>query len=413
MKNKVSKKKVAVKARPRELGVAFNPQPYVHKRTPLAQLHLDKHAPLSASDKNDKSLLGDPYGRAARTQYLHRNDTTTIVHDGGHVTSLKDYSASNPTNMNRLIWIPPFTVKEPAVGTTEAAVFVDPRGNFGDIGNTRLVFKNIYNQDIKVVVSSPRGRITDPGTAYVRIPKREYVIKPGKSAMYNCGWGDRANIFTPMTIVVPQNKDQKAGAENYAQAFVLADYVIVVPKINIYDGAELTKEGEAEFCQVYISQRYVSTATFHTVSGGSSMSVAGTHPFNVVKLRTPEECFGESPVSIPAQSYVTPVNNLIRIHRVGANIVVEGIKEDLSSVEGRVVTFGGVVGHFKICGGTPVLWDCQNGGPSDVLAHMEDVQAPGLTMQLVGGGVGKVSFDDVISFLTTVTKVLTVVSAFI
>lgn len=351
----------------------------------------------------DSVLHGDPFLPAAKVQYIHKSDFCTETYVLGQCTPSKSYSAGKSDHVHRLLWCPPVIVKQADSGNTIGKTQGDQRGVFADIGVAKLTFKNVMKQPVKIIINSPRGRIADPSTCYLRRFKREIMIAPGKVRAFTASWGDKANIFTPLSLVV---ETTSSAPYQRLQAFAVADYTIVVPDVDEMSGKSITDLAEQSAVQVRVQQRYIATASYTGV--GSSIEYVSRIPLLVAKLGKLSDMMYESPInlmgSFPNDVVVKQVAGRITLFQGGNPL-------DMSDYEGRMLVMHGVVGYWKIVDSNLVYWDHVSNSAHDVLIE-PIVVAPGCPWQILPA-YDAVSLKEIISFLTTVTEILSVVAAFI
>lgn len=372
------------------------PRGYVHQASPLF-----------TQKSGDSVLYGDPFLQQSRVQYLHKTDNTTLLIDGNEVLKQSSFSSRklpDTSPIKRLLWVPPLLVKQRSVGGKDGALQGDTRGNFADIGITRISFKNLIKQPIKVIINSPRARISDDSNPYVRRFKREIVIKPGQVKWFKATWGDKANIFTPMVQWVPSTNGGSTTQDDYWQSFVIADFVVIVPDIDEMSGKTIDTLKAMGICEVHVDQRYVSTAMY---TQSQTVVYQTREPICAIRLKTYADMLDEYNVLVPT------IQSRLLTKKIGTQMVLRdeaGLQPQLGLPEGVICAFTGVSGYYKVMAGELVRWDVSSNIPAD---DFEVVTVPsGAPVMIVGGSLSAVSLADVIGFLTTVTKILTLVAAF-
>lgn len=365
-----------------------------------------RHAlsPVSAVNHNG-TLRGDPFLPLNKVQFVYKSDLSTMVLVGSQITGQSTFSNSADSGAHpmRVSWVPPFVVQQPGASGKAGAIQGDIRGVFADIGLTKAVFKNVTKQPLKIIINSPRARISDPGNCYLRRYKKELEIAPGKTKIFTANWGDRANIFTPMVGVVGISGD--ADVDEKQQVFTLFDFMVVAPDIDEMSGKKLAELADQNFVEVRVMQKYVATASYQY----KSMVVEKRDPILVTKLGRMLDMMEENPVVLKARLPVSPITC---ISVAGNHILHAGGRpcrnEDL---EDRFVVVQGVSGYFKIMKGVFVLWDMNEDCPASQPLEPVSV-APGASYEVLAQQL-TISVADIISWLTTVTEILTVVSSFV
>lgn len=365
----------------------------VHRKTPLFRPNLvTKDDPVAG----DIALGGDPFLKIVNPQFIHKRDYTRYTLPYAQCDLRADYNkakADSATKGMRISWLPPYIDQQKNSGNVIAA---DPRGNFGDIGSTLVSFKNLTKQPITVCLNSPRARIDDPNKVYVRRYKKELTLKPGQIRFYRVEWGDRANIFTPYTVYVPDaSKDPTVH-----QAFVLCDYLIVVPTVEEMSGkigtdADIAKEDTVE---IHVSQQYISTSQY-----GGGQVIKERPPFAHLKLGKYAKFINEDPIIIPQS-----LPSLTHLKPVTKRFILD---MDQDYEDGLNFMIAGFPHLFKTLEGKPVLWDPELDQPSST--YVDTAFPAGAKLLMLNSDKIQLDFGDVIGFLTTVTKILTVVAAFL
>lgn len=365
---------------------------YVHQKTPL---FVQKGTSGGYGEKDaDGSIGGDPFLKITNPQFVSKRDYSRHVLPYVHCDARSVYSAASgasATTGMRILWSPPLIIKQSKANAVPEA---DPRGNFGDIGSTLISFKNLLKQPIQIAVNSPRARIEDPNKTYVRRYKKELLVKPGQIKFYRLDWGDKANIFTPRVVYVPD----ASSTPNITPCFEIADFIVVVPTQDEMSGLTFDQLKAMDAVEVHVSQQYIATSQY-----GGGVTVKERPIFLYAKLGNYAEFINEAAVAIP-----TTLPSLMRINTMAGNLV---LSEDWGVQDGVKIMLHGFPQVFKAVDGKMVLWDIDTDKPSN---DFSDVVFPkGVGVVLLTSDELTLTFNEVIGFLTTVTKILTVVAAFL
>lgn len=399
MKNQKKKqKRPPVKASldgslPRSANVAF------HEATPVVK----RVSSLFASDPGNGPMGGDPYLPAAKVQYIRKCDYSTSVMDYSQCVTQSVYSSGQDVELaKRIHWIPPMMLKQPSKDGQPQIITGDQRGVFADIGVTRVCFKNVSKQPIKVIVNSPRARIDDITHPYVRRFKRDMEVAPGRSKWFVAGWGDKANIFTPMVVKLAEGDGASTGTDTRYITFAVADFVVVAPDIDEMSGKTAKELSSQSVVEVKYQQGYISTASYMGLY--SNVTFQQRKPFVISKLKISSSLY-EWAIDVKGA-----VERPLEIKSVAGSAVLhaDGSPFNLEGPENRLVVFDGVQGYFKLVRGNVVFWDVKHDRPQDIL--LEPIYIPAnCSYRLLEADVC-ITLKDVISWLTTVTEILTVVS---
>lgn len=350
----------------------------------------------------DKTFFVDPNIRASRPQALYKVDRVSLRIDAEQCGDDKSFALGNSTSYaqgKRLVWLPPMNVHWNANGNTPARNEGDARGTFVDIGKTSISIRNLLYQDIRIVMNSPRGRINDTTNPYVRRYKKEVVIPGRKSRSFRFAWGDHANIYTPMQ----QNLSSDNSNKYPLPAFVLCDFMVVLPEANLMGGGLIdTQLKDTTVVELKVEQIYCSTAQYAGV-----LDIAQRPAFAVVKNPTTEGMLNEATVDMTNMS----LTRNIRIHAQASMEVLKCGDELMTTPfpEGTLFVIDGVVGYFRQTSQGCVMWDPEAKVPLVSFDTGNRMIPAGATARVLQTAV-HIKADSIIGFLTTLTEVIRIVS---
>lgn len=368
------------------------------------------HVGFSEQQSPTSAFLQDVNIKASKIQGLHKKDVIKMRFTP--VDCVVDSVFAAGTDLSyaqgkRVVWLPPVNIHMNISGNSPAVDEGDVRGSFFDMGKTSATFENLLSQPIRVVVNSPRGRISDPYKPYVRRYKKEFTIQPRGTRTFRLSWGDTPNIFTPMVARLPISA---ANADRSYPSFVLMDLQIVIPDTNILTGSlfedstganSVGNQQKLQVCAITVVQNYSATNLY-----AGTIDVVARPAFAVVKNTTKEGMLNEEEIDM---TNVKIPHGVTTKFESGHVILRRGELPFSVGKEGTIMAIAGVSGYFKVIDGRACRWDVDLDAP-DLTCDGATIPAgaPVFVMQ----PELEASFADILGWLEAITEIVRLFSVF-
>lgn len=217
--------------------------------------------PLTVPANIDKGVVVDPFENIEVNQYLNMTDNTDMVVQAKAAVTKEELSVltfSDPTAavaelttkaVHRVLWHPPW------LESASLKQSADQRGVFSDVGELHVTFRNMLSQEITITANSPRGTITSPDTIYFRDYQRKITLGAGQTRMVKVHWGDQANIKCPLFATVSVKDTSTATTVSKHLCFEVLDYMVEYPKLDRESNSAYDKD--TEVCAVSFKMHYL------------------------------------------------------------------------------------------------------------------------------------------------------------